>query len=77
MKAVSAKKTEEVALLKWERDQARKHLRNGRDDYRQSLDTDLAREFELGNLQEKTLNAEQAYGNRKQEGIAVLLSRVD
>ena len=74
MREMSKKKTEEVAELKWNRDQARKLFRNGRSDWQKDIDSELAEEYRAGNLEEKVRETEEAYGRRKQEGIAVLLN---
>ena len=62
MLQVSAKKTEEVAELKWKRDNAR-HAGH----------TELAHRYKAGELQKELAAAEAAYGSRKQKGKALLL----
>ena len=73
MLEVSAKMTQEVAELKWKRDNASKALRRGRRESQQHSDTKLARQYKAGVLQEELAAAEAAFGARKQKGIASLL----
>ena len=42
---ISKKKSKELAKLKYDRDQARKHLRKGRSDAKHGVDSDLAAAF--------------------------------
>ena len=73
MLLVSAKKTEEVALLKSKRELARKALHRGRQDSQQQADTELAQRFITGGLLEEFAAADAAYGSREQKGVAFLL----
>ena len=73
MLLVSAKKTEEVALLKSKRELARFALRRGRQDSQQQADTELAQRFITGELLEELAAADAAYGLREQKGVAFLL----
>jgi len=73
MLLVSAKKTEEVALLKSKRELARKALHRGREDSQQQADTELAQRFITGELLEEFAAADAAYGSREQKGVAFLL----
>ena len=74
MLEVSEKKTAELAKLKYERDQARKNLRKGRFDYQNYVESDLAIAFKAGTLQSQVTSAEEAYGYRKQTGVAALIN---
>ena len=71
---VSEKKTAELAKLKYERDQARKNVRKGGFDYQNYVESDLAIAFKAGTLQSQVTSAEEAYGYRKQTGVAALIN---
>ena len=74
MVEVSKKKTPELAKLKYDRDQARKHLRTGRSDVLNGVDSELARAFQAGTLRAEVTQLEQQFGYRKQMGLTHLLS---
>ena len=71
---VSKKKSEELAKLKCDRDQARKNLRRGRSDYIHGVNSDLATAFKAGNLRNEVTRTEEEFGYRKQIGLTVLLN---
>ena len=73
MVEISKKKSEELAKLKYNRDQARKNLRRGRNDANQSANSPLAAEFKAGTLLDKVKQLEADFGYRKTKGIAGLL----
>ena len=73
MVEISKKKSEELAKLKYNRDQARKNLRKGRSDAKTGVDSDLAAAFKAGTLLDKVKQLEADFGYRKTRGIAGLL----
>ena len=74
MQRVSHRKTEDDAAFKQARDEARKHLRRGSNDFCLQKPSKLACQFRDGLLQRACAEADERYGERKQEGIAVLLN---
>ena len=74
MLEVSEKKTAKLAKLKYERDQARKNLSKGRFGYQNYFESDLAIASKAGTLQSQVTSAEEAYGYRKQTGVAALIN---
>ena len=70
---VSAKKTEEVALLKSKREFARFAFRRGRQDSQQQADAELAQRFMTGELWEELAANDAVYGSKEPKGVALLL----
>ena len=73
---ISKKKSEELAKLKYDRDQARKHLRKGRSDAKTGVDSDLAAAFKAGTLVDEVNRLEEQFGYRKRIGMAGLLGEI-
>ena len=73
MVEISKNKSEELAKLKYNRDQARKNLRNGRSDFKNGVDSDLAAAFKAGTLVDEVNRLERQFGYRKRIGMAALL----
>ena len=76
MVEISKKKPEELAKLKYDRDQARKKLRNGRRDFKNGVDSDLAAAFKAGTLIDEVNLLEERFGYRKRIGMAALLGEL-
>ena len=70
---MSKKKSEELAKLKYDRDQARKYLRRGRSDAKTGVDSDLAAAFKAGTLLNKVNQLEDKFRYRKRISMAALL----
>ena len=70
---ISKKKSDELATLKYDIDEARKNLRNGRSDFKNGVDSDLAAAFKAGTLIDEVNLLEERFGYRKRIGMAVLL----
>ena len=73
MVEISKKKSEELAKLKYNRDQARKNLRKGRSDSKCGVDSDLAAAFKAGTLVLEVNRLQEQFGYRKRIGMAALL----
>ena len=74
MRFTSLQKSGEDAELKRQRDEARKLLRRGRNEYLNNIQSSLADGYVDGSLQENVNAADKAFGYRKHEGVAVLLN---
>ena len=74
MRKTSLEKSAEDAELKRKRDEARKLLHHGRNNYYNNIETSLADAYAKGTLQENVTVADKAFGYRKQAGVAVLLN---
>ena len=74
MRRVSEQKSEELARVKHERDEARMKRRRGRMDHLKGNDSDLAKAFRAGTLTKEMERKEEAFGHRQQVGVARLLN---